>query len=84
MILQELQERLEASRSFQYWSKAIGLTYGDFRVYDLAKKEELQRGSKKIGEYCIFLKNDEVDSVYYDLDNDRVSRHSLERLKGKA
>jgi hypothetical protein len=80
-FIQNLKIRLEASKSFKYWNKAIGLSFDDFEILELNNGIPLKKGKRDIGVYEIFLKGGVIDSVAYDMNNKKVNEYELKELE---
>jgi hypothetical protein len=81
---EKIKQQVETNQSFQYWNKAIGLSFDDFSVYEFMSNDKvivLKNGNKTIGNYSIYLKNGVIDSFCFDMNNETVRKHTLEILK---
>ena len=84
MTIEQIQERLENSEAFKYWSKEVGITFDDFQVIDVKAKKVLRSGSKEIGDYCIMILEDDRLQASYDLTVDSLREKRLQSIKEEA
>jgi len=64
MTIEDIKQRLEVKEEFKEYHEKIGLTFEDFKIIDIPNNKILQKGNKKIGDYCIMIR-----------DNDRLLAH---------
>ena len=63
--INEIKTLVEASKAFLYWESEVNLKFEDFTIQDIETGLIMQQGKKSA--YCIFLKDDKINSVLYDL-----------------
>lgn len=84
MQLETIKKQIEDNKSFQYWNKAIGLSFDDFDILELVENNtkflKHKEGKKDIGNYSIRIKNGAVDSFCFDVANESVRQHTLKRI----
>ena len=84
MQLETIKQQVETNKSFQYWSKAIGLSFDDFSILELVEDNTkflvLKNGNEEIGNYFIYLKNGAIDGLLFDMDNEAVRQHTLKTI----
>ena len=82
MTIEQIKERLENSESFKYWSEEVGITFDDFKVIDAKENKVLCSGSKKIGDYCIMILDDDKLQASYDLTVESMREKRLQKVRG--
>jgi hypothetical protein len=84
MKMSLVKKALESDKSFQYWKEAIGLSFEDFDVLELIKNDtrllSLKEGKKDIGQYEVYIKNDEIYSFSFDIHNEKVRENTLKLI----
>jgi hypothetical protein len=84
MQLETIKKQVEDNKSFQYWNKAIGLSFDDFDILELVENDtkflKHKEGKKDIGNYYICLKNGVINGAFFDLDNETVRQDNLKRI----
>lgn len=81
MKMSIVKKELESDKNFQYWNKAIGLSFEDFDVLELVENDTKflvhKRGKKDIGKYSIQIKDGVVDCFCFDVANESVRQNRL-------
>ncbi len=63
-----------------YWHNEVGITFDDFDIIDVEKDKVLKDGKKDIGSYCIFIQEDGIKSVAYDLTVEWLTEKRLAKM----
>jgi len=66
--IQKVRQMVKESTSFQHWKKEYGLSIDNFEILDIGTGQLYQVGNQDIGKYSIFIKDNEIDSVFYDFE----------------
>jgi len=72
-----IKRELEQNTTFQYWNKAIGLTFDEFSIIDLDREVYIKEGKKEIGDYDILVKDGKIYSIGFCMNNELVRLHTL-------
>jgi ABC-type Zn uptake system ZnuABC Zn-binding protein ZnuA len=67
-FVEEVRERVQNSTAFKYWQEEYGLSIDNFEIIDIKNGRLYQVGNQDIGKYSIFIKDNNIDSVFYDLE----------------
>jgi len=79
MNLEQIKERLENNKTFQYYKDEVGISFEDFDTIDLKTNRVLKQRSKETGSYTIMIDGDKM-SVCYDLTVDGLAEKRLAKL----
>ena len=77
--IEDIQKRLEAGKSFQYWKQEYGLSFDDFSIIDVKGSRKLKQGDNSLGYFYIMIEGDKM-SVCYDMDVSIASQKRLHRI----
>lgn len=74
--ISSIRNIIEQDEYFQYWNKAIGLTFDEFSIIDIDKSIYIKKGKKEIGNYDILIKDGKFYCAQYGM-NEAVRQHTL-------
>ena len=84
MEISLIKKELENNKSFQYWNKAIGLSFDDFDILEFVENNTkflvLKEGKKDIGKYYIQIKNGVINGIFFDFDNEKDRQNTLKLI----
>jgi hypothetical protein len=75
--MEEIKRQIMDDERYQYWNRAIALSYSDFTIIDLDKNQILQKGKKNIGVYYAYVRDTILESFSFDANNDIVKHYRL-------
>lgn len=80
-LINKIKKQIKDEYTFLHWNDVIGLTFEDFTIVDTNSNIIYQQGKKDIGNYTISIKDNEIEAINYDMDNDAVKNYGLEMLQ---